>query len=238
MEPKQKILVVLHQEHSTPGRVGLRLEQFGFELDIRKPRFGDPLPSTMDEHAAAVIFGGPMSANDNDEFIRQEIDWIGVPLREEKPFLGICLGGQMLVRHLGGEVRHNPEQKVEIGYYQIEPTAAGSKLMNWPGTVYQWHEEGMDAPCGSVELARGDLFETQAIQVGRNSYGIQFHPEVTLAMMHRWTTRSADRLEVPGARPRSAHFEGRYEHDLAVRTWLDQFLHLWLQGKTISEVAV
>ena len=87
----QPVLLILHQEHSTPGRIGHALRKRGFPLDIRKPRFGDPLPETMAGHSGAVIFGGPMSANDNDDFIRHETDWIGVPLKEDKPFLGICL---------------------------------------------------------------------------------------------------------------------------------------------------
>ena len=40
----EKVLLVLHQEQSTPGRVGYALRQRGYELDIRRPRFGDPLP--------------------------------------------------------------------------------------------------------------------------------------------------------------------------------------------------
>ena len=64
----QPILIVLHQEHSTPGRVGNALRQLGYPLDVRRPRFDDPLPETMAEHAAAIIFGGPMSANDDDRF--------------------------------------------------------------------------------------------------------------------------------------------------------------------------
>src|SRR6267154_3878847 len=90
------VLIVLHQEASTPGRVGNALRALGHRLDIRRPRFGDSLPETLDGHAGAVIFGGPMSANDPDEFVRQEIDWIAVPLAEQRPFLGICLGAQML----------------------------------------------------------------------------------------------------------------------------------------------
>jgi len=86
---QQPVLIVLHQEHSTPGRVGNALRQLGYPLDVRRPRFGDPLPDSMAEHAAAVIFGGPMSANDSDEYVRREIDWIEVPLREQRPFLGI-----------------------------------------------------------------------------------------------------------------------------------------------------
>src|SRR6187549_305659 len=101
---RKPVLIVLHQEHSTPGRVGLRLAARGHGLDIRRPRFGDPLPETLAGHAGAVIFGGPMSANDADDYIRVETEWVRVPLREEAPFLGLCLGAQMMARHLGAEV--------------------------------------------------------------------------------------------------------------------------------------
>jgi GMP synthase (glutamine-hydrolysing) len=86
------VLIVLHQESSRPGRVGNALRALGHPLDIRRPRFGDALPETLDQHAGAIIFGGPMSANDGDDYVRREIDWIEVPLREQRPFLGICLG--------------------------------------------------------------------------------------------------------------------------------------------------
>ena len=61
------VLVVLHQETSTPGRVGNALRALGHKLDIRRPRFGDCLPQTLDGHAGAVIFGGPMWVNDPDD---------------------------------------------------------------------------------------------------------------------------------------------------------------------------
>src|SRR3954452_18973703 len=73
--PLLPVLVILHQETSTPGRVGNALRALGHPLDVRRPRFGDPLPETLDGHAGAVIFGGPMSANDPDDYIRCEIDW-------------------------------------------------------------------------------------------------------------------------------------------------------------------
>jgi hypothetical protein len=56
-----------------------------------------------------VIFGGPMSANDSDDYVRREIDWIEVPLREQRPFLGICLGAQMLAKQLGAQVAPHHE---------------------------------------------------------------------------------------------------------------------------------
>ena len=76
------VLIVLHQEHSTAGRIGNVLRKRGFALDIRRPRFDDPLPQTMAEHAGAIIFGGPQSANDPDDYIRREIDWGSVPLKD------------------------------------------------------------------------------------------------------------------------------------------------------------
>ena len=71
MPEKAPVLIVLHQEHSTPGRVGRLLAERGHRLDIRRPRYGDPLPPSLSDHAGAAIFGGPMSANDPDDFIRQ-----------------------------------------------------------------------------------------------------------------------------------------------------------------------
>ncbi|TWF50245.1 glutamine amidotransferase class I [Neorhizobium alkalisoli] len=109
------VLVVLHQERSSPGRVGQMLLDKGFPLDIRRPVLGDPLPDTLANHSGAVIFGGPMSANDPDAFVKAEIDWIDVPLKENKPYLGICLGAQMLVRNLGGTVGADAKGLTEIG---------------------------------------------------------------------------------------------------------------------------
>ena len=119
------VLIVLHQETSTPGRVGNALRALGHQLDVRRPRFGDALPETLEGHAGAVIFGGPMSANDPDDFVRREIEWIAVPLREQRPFLGICLGAQMLAMQLGARVAPHPQGRAEIGYYPIRPTLAG-----------------------------------------------------------------------------------------------------------------
>lgn len=234
-DPSRPILVVLHQEHSTPGRIGRLLRAHGRRLDIRRPRFGDPLPATMADHAGAIIFGGPMSANDPDDYIKAEIDWIGVPLAADAPFLGVCLGAQMLARHLGQAVFPHPEGRVEIGYYPITPTAAAERLFGgtFPRHVYQWHREGFDTPPGSVPLATGLDFECQAFHVGR-SFGLQFHPEVTYAMMCKWTTTAASRMTLPGARPRGGHLEGWFTHDGAVARWTDAFLRSWLAGGAVD----
>ncbi len=226
-----RILIVVHQETSTPGRVGLKLRQRGFELDIRRTCLGHALPETLDEHEGAIVFGGPMSANDGGEleFIKREIDWLDVPLREKAPFLGICLGAQLLAKSLGADVGLHPESRAEIGYYPIFPTDIGKAVCDWPSHVYQWHRESFEMPSGGQLMVAGDNhFRNQAFRYGKTAFGIQFHPEVTLAMTHRWTVHGAHRMGLPGVRPRSTHFSDRLVYDPAVDTWLEGFIDRWL----------
>lgn len=224
----RRILIVLHQERSSPGRVGQALIRRGCELDIRRPSLGDPLPASMENHDAAIIFGGPMSANDDLPFIKAETEWIGVPLKEEKPYLGICLGAQLMARHLGARVYGREDERVEVGYYPIRPTDEGRHLFDDPQYVYQWHAQGFDLPSGAVQLAEGDAFPVQAMRYGPRAYGVQFHPELTTPMMDAWLTFASHRLSQPGAQPAELHRKGRAEHDATLRAWLARFLDHWL----------
>ena len=202
-------LIVLHQESSTPGRIGHALRERGVPLDIRRPRYGDPLPDSMDEHVGAIIFGGPMSANDADDFVRREIDWIAVPLEEKKPFLGICLGAQMLARQLGGKVCPHPHGHAEIGYYPIRPTALARSICEpWPDHVYQWHREGFELPDGAELIAEGDTFPVQAFRYDGSAYGhaVSFRSRVAPRRTLRTSPRRGSRATLvpraPHPRPR------------------------------------
>lgn len=222
---KLPVLVIVHQPHSSPGHIGQTLVRKGYPLDIRRPRFGDPLPETLAGHAGLVIFGGPMSANDSEAFIKAETCFIGVALKEAKPFLGVCLGGQMLARHLGARIYLDPHGRVEIGYHPIRPTQAATSYGTWPTRVYQWHREGFDLPAGATLLATSEgAFEVQAFGYGPAAVGIQFHPEITHGMMHRWSSGNPTRLLMRGAQARPAQLG---EHSLqgpVVRSWLDTFI--------------
>ena len=222
--PREKILVVLHQEKSSAGRVGHQLIEAGFDLDIRRPPLGDELPETLEHHAGAVVFGGPMSANDEDDFVRRETEWLKVPLRENRPFLGICLGAQMLVNHLGGKVEGHGDGLVEIGWYPLKATEAGEALMQWPEMVYQFHREGFSLPKDAVLLATAKAYPNQAFRYGENAWGIQFHAELTQMMMHRWVVHGAHRFELPGAQPGRDHLGGRLIWDMHLKRWLHEFL--------------
>lgn len=191
----------------------------------------------MEGHSGAIIFGGPMSANDPDGYIKKEIDWIAVPLSEGKPFLGVCLGAQMLAKQLGGKVYAHPGGRVEVGYEPIAPREAGYKLGEWPSHVYHWHGEGFTLADGAVALANGEVFENQAFHYGSNAFGVQFHPEITLAMIHRWTTRAASRLSRPGAQPPLDHVNAHALYGAKLRAWAFRFLERWLDpsGESANE---
>jgi GMP synthase (glutamine-hydrolysing) len=166
------VLVILHQEQSSPGQVGNVFRMQSVPLDIRRPRFGDPLPATLADHTGVVIFGGPMSANDTDDFVRQEIRLIELALKEERPFLGLCLGAQMMAIALGANIRPHPDEHVEIGYHSVIPLASATIGGDWPRTVFQWHKEAFDLPGGSELLATADSwFTNQAFRHGRAAFG-------------------------------------------------------------------
>lgn len=229
---RRPILVVLHQEQSSSGRVGQLLIEKGYHLDIRRPVLGEPLPKTLENHAGAVVFGGPMSANDPDDFVRKEIDWLDIPLRENRPYLGICLGAQMLVRHLGGKVRPNADGSTEIGWYPLRPTERGRLLMQWPKMVYHFHREGFELPRGADLLAEGDAYPNQAFRYNGNAWGLQFHAELTRLMMHRWVVHGEQRFILPNAQQGREHLEGRMLFDAPLKAWLTEFLDIVFESKT------
>lgn len=225
---KLPVLLVLHRQQSSPGRVGRLLAQKGYALDVRRPPLGDRLPASLDGHSGVVLFGGPMSANDTDPWLRHETEWIGVPLREQKPLLGICLGAQLLARHLGAPVAPRKDGRVEIGYWPLRPTALGRALGGWPERVYHWHREGFGLATGMEQLAVGEVFENQAVRYGRSAYGLQFHPEVSFQTMKRWALSAPQKLSVPGAQQLALQRQQGGRHDRSGKVWLCNFLDSWL----------
>lgn len=235
--PPLPILTLVHQATSNPGLVGAILAEMGYRLDIRCLAVGDALPPNLDHHSAAIVFGGPMSANDDHlPFIRQELDWIPTVLAAQKPYLGICLGAQLLARTLGAKVSPHPEGLREVGYYPIVPTAVGRAFLPQPMLVYQWHQEGFEIPAGAHLLARGSTFRHQAFGYQR-AFGLQFHPEITTVMVNHWTTEGADHLAYPGAQSRARHISQHRLYRQTVEGWLRRFLAQWLVVPAPAEQA-
>ena len=198
----------------------------GFILDVRCPGIGQALPETPDGYAATLMFGGPMSANDDHlPAIRQELVWTEKALDKATPFVGVCLGAQIMARALGAKVWLHPEERVEIGYSDIRPTQDGRARFEGPMRVFQWHKEGFDLPSGSTLLAAGDeAFPNQCFRHDDHCYAMQFHPEVTYEMMCRWTIGGAHMLDRPGAMPRDEQLRLHPIHDPPFGQWAGDFV--------------
>lgn len=222
-----KVLIVVHQENSTPGRVGELLEARGYALDRRCPNLGDPLPPTLEGHAAAVVFGGPMSANDDHlDGIRAELTWLETVIPSERPLLGICLGAQLIARTLGARVGPHPGGLVEIGYHEVQPTGTDRSFLGEPTVFYQWHRETFELPEGSLHLAANEAFPNQAFRYDGKVYGLEFHPEMTKTMVERWSgsEKGSQQLVLPGAQPRAEQLLNFDRFAPASDRWLERFL--------------
>ena len=222
------ILLIVHQKKSVSGHIGTLLSNLGYNLDKRCPCIGDPLPQNLENYAAVVVFGGPMSANDCAMWgIKTELDFIPDILKLKIPFLGLCLGGQLLARVLGAKVSPHELGHIESGFTKIYPTKLGEDWFAESDIFYQWHREGFDVPDCAQLLATGDKFPNQAFVYGSNAIATQFHPEITRDMIDRWTMHGAHRLNRPGAQPRQAHVKGWEVYNQQVDLWskslLDRF---------------
>jgi len=230
-EKPKKVAVVVHQEHSRPGRVGALLEKRGYQLHRLCPNLGCDLPEDRSDYAGVVIFGGPMSANDCSTLagIKRELEWIPRVVEAGVPYLGLCLGAQLLTRALGGSVGPHPQGHVEAGYVRIDPTEQGRPWIGVkPLWVYQFHREGMEIPGCCELLARGEHYQVQAFRYAQSAFGFQFHPEVTLEMKRTWTMKAAERLKQPGAQQRGVHLSMHALYDPPLSRWIDGFLDRWL----------
>jgi GMP synthase (glutamine-hydrolysing) len=132
---------------------------------------------------------------------------------------------------LGAKVGFHSDALVEIGYYPLKTTAEGRHFGGFPEQVYEWHREGFELPCGARLLATSDgAFPNQAFLYGPNAFAVQFHPEITLAQVHRWTGHNLQRLGLKGARQQHEHIDGHETYGPLVRGWLDAFLSRWVRA--------
>ena len=146
--------------------------------------------------ARALIFmGGPMSANDEVLYIRQELHYIAQAVSQNKPILGICLGSQLIAKALGARVFHNPVKEIGWGPVDFTEHARRDPLFHGfqkPETIFHWHSETFELPPGAELLASSSVCPHQAYRVGDRVYGFQFHLEVTPEMIAGWCLEDAN----------------------------------------------
>jgi GMP synthase (glutamine-hydrolysing) len=184
------VLSVIHGEKVRAGVFGDVVEGRGHRLEEWSLAWGTTLPRPLDAYDAVLVFGGAMHADQeaHHPWLREENFFLQRLLDLRKPTLGICLGAQLLAKAAHSWVA--PSHEPEIGWYDVELSdeAADDPLLGaLPARfeAFQWHYYTHGVPSGAVELARSRVC-TQAFRLGDNAWGVQFHPEVTLAQIEGW----------------------------------------------------
>ena len=180
-----RALCVLHDSMSATGLVGDALHEQGWQVDEflvvppdrhESPNVEASFPDSAD-YDLLVPLGAPWSAYDDagiGRWLAPEVRWLSGAVAAGGAVLGICFGGQVLARALGGSVTRSADP--EIGWVRVDP---GVPELIPAGPWFQWHFDTFTPPPGAVELAR-NAAAVQAYRIGR-SLGVQFHPEVTTA---------------------------------------------------------
>lgn len=155
-----------------------------------------PSPERFD---AFFVAGTPVSVYEahKHDFLKRELAYIGEIVELDIPFLGICGGGQMLAKVLGGQVRKNPV--MEIGNYFVQLTPAGKKSKFFKGMpdrfpVFHWHGDTFDVPSGAELLAEGVDCGNQAFSYKR-ALALQFHLELSPRIVSRWADAYSNELK-------------------------------------------
>ena len=145
----------------------------------------------LDRASGIVMFGGEMNVDMTDRFpfLLDERAYVREAVDRGIPYLGICLGAQMLARALDRSVFPAPVK--EIGFNVLHPTTeAGDDPLVAAFAdgdhVFHWHEDTFDLPEGAVLLATGDDVVLQAFRVGDRAWGLQFHIEVDRPEVELW----------------------------------------------------
>jgi GMP synthase (glutamine-hydrolysing) len=200
-----RILVI---QHDADKGLGLFVQPLAsHELDIQFAGHGE---LELSGHAAVIALPGVANPDAKTNAVEATRNVLREALRLELPILGICLGAELLAEAAGGVTA---PCRPEWGYREVALAAAGRDdelLGDLPAQfdVFQAHEYCFELPPDAVALAHSPD-ALQAFRVGDNAWGVQFHPEPTLAMLDGWTGALGHRMQANGVDPEATRRLGR-----------------------------
>ena len=187
-----KFLVIKHLLVEGLGIFEQFCHDAGIDIDTVELEKGDCFPS-LEDYSALWVMGGSMNVSDETEFpwLIEEKALICKAVKELCiPYMGVCLGAQLLADALGGEV--GSMTAPEVGLLDINLTESGSShplMAKLPKKfkVLQWHgQEIKKLPAEAQLLASSSDCQVQAYAVRDRAFGLQFHSEVTHQTVEEW----------------------------------------------------
>ena len=173
------------------GRLGEAIERSGLPCARARAWVDDVGELSARDYAAIVVMGGEMHARDDERFpyLAREVELLQDAVAHDVPVLGICLGGQLLARSLGADVRAGRRARgrlaADLAGQRRDRRPRARATCEEPTGVFSWHVDIFDLPEGATQLATGDVTEQQAFRYGR-AWGLQFHPEVDGDLFEGW----------------------------------------------------
>jgi GMP synthase (glutamine-hydrolysing) len=169
--------------------LGTRLQEHSIDYDVINVE-QEPIPDPT-RYDAVIALGGSQQANDDEKYpyFIEEKALIRKAVEQNIPFLGICLGGQLLAHTLGAPVKRHT--MTEVGFFDVTLTPEGKRDPFYEGLpgyqkVFHWHEDTFDLPQGAVHLATSENTFYQAFRYGQRAYGLQYHIELDPPMLDAW----------------------------------------------------
>lgn len=196
----KRALFIEHDHVSLGGPIWRAFEARGYsierflvvpEKDYKTPNLKVTFPDFSD-FEVIVPMGAPYGAYEDDRignWLTPELAALKKAHNEGQPILGICFGGQMMARTLGGSVSRAP--KAELGWYEIQSDDAS--LIS-AGPWFEYHWDRWVSPPLATEVARTDL-AVQAFTMGR-TLALQFHPEIDPEVLEEWLQMDGGCAEV------------------------------------------
>ena len=184
-----RVLVFRHSPSDGLGLIGDALNANEILFEYADLYASSSAAAPVDEVDALIVMGGSMSANDAFPFITYEIEYIRTAIERGKPVLGVCLGAQLTAKALGTRVYANHVKEVGWAPVTFNDAALRDPLftgMTGDPIIFHWHGETFDMPSGAELLASSADCRNQAFRAGDRIYGLQFHLEVTPAMIAEW----------------------------------------------------
>jgi GMP synthase-like glutamine amidotransferase len=183
------VLVIQNSSAEGLGSLESLLVNDGFRL---QNVFAKKEKIPQNDYSLLVVLGAPESANDNLDYLKNEMTLIRQFVKKEKPVLGICLGSQLIAKSFGAQVFRGARK--EIGFchdLHIENTSKLFSGFENPFTVFHWHGETFDLPQNATWLVSSTDYVNQAFLL-ETAVGIQFHIEVTNEMINLWLDTSPE----------------------------------------------
>jgi GMP synthase-like glutamine amidotransferase len=189
-----RALIVQHEQPTPGGYVHQWLEERDAEQDVYRIDIENRQVDPRD-YDLIVSLGSEFAAfDDSVPWLERERELLREAAHGDVPVLGICFGGQLLARVLGGKSFRS--EIAEIGWLPVRSKEQGIVS---DGPWFQWHFDTFTVPPGA-KLIADSAAGPQAYAVGR-SLGVQFHPEVTPEIMDAWVLAYRHELDQEGVDP-------------------------------------